>query len=642
MHCSTTFLGVPLTVTLETEPPLCDMGLTAPKVQADPDFRWSATETLLDPEAQLITWRLRRRDGAPFKLLSFGVSASVPARDLHRMFVPVLHDAIGKLDLISLPWTLRERTFTSWSFPLIAALNRADENRFCMGFMDHIHTAEASHRCYDEEAHIDLRRPFDEGPLETTQWEETLYLSRRGRHIFDEVRAFARAYDTVHQPVLCETPPAAWEPVWCSWYGIKNDVHADYILDILPTLREWGFGTVIVDAGWFRSDGFDGLLGHYFPDETKFPDLKRTVEAIQAQGLRVMLWCAPLFNLGGIADHPFVRRYRIEGDAQDPLFLCPRAREVRAYAARMVDHLMRTYGIDGLKIDFIDPRQSRASRICTAAHEHDIPDYGEAMYALLQDIHEAAKAVRPDALLEFRMNYTNLVTRSFATSHRAQDAPYDFDHIRRMCTRLKSYIINPAAGKAGNVAVHTDPAYWLPEESPENVARFMASLVTSGVPMLSMDLRALPAEHQRIVRSWLAFYRQHQDLLLFGTHRVLSADPHHSLLRLHRNSEALWGVFTKWFPGQLHVPGSGIQSIWILNGTAQQHLFTRLQGIEGAHLSARTCDRALEQKAKQKLPIENSSVLLDLEVETGGAVELRLESHQEEAENRKQVTGSRR
>ena len=63
----------------------------------------------------------------------------------------------------------------------------------------------------------------------------------------------------------------------------------------------------------------------------------------------------------------------------------------------------------------------------------------------------AAKTVRADALLEFRMNYTNLVTRSFATSHRAQDSPLDFDHIRRMCTRLKSYMINPEAGRQGNL-----------------------------------------------------------------------------------------------------------------------------------------------------------------------------------------------
>ena len=107
------------------------------------------------------------------------------------------------------------------------------------------------------------------------------------------------------------------------------------------------------------------------------------------------------------------------------------------------------------------------------------------------DAENAAKTVRADALLEFRMNYTNLVTRSFAISHQAQDSPLDFDHIRRMCTRLKSYMINPETGRQGNVAVHADPAYWQPGESPANVARFMSSLVTSGVPMLSTDLRTL-------------------------------------------------------------------------------------------------------------------------------------------------------
>ena len=259
---------------------------------------------------------------------------------------------------------------------------------------------------------------------------------------------------------------------------------------------------------------------------------------------------------------------------------------------------------------------------CTTGHEHDIADYGEAVHDLLQGIYQTATQVRADALLEYRMNYSTLATRPFATSHRAQDAPFDPDHIRRMCTRLKSYILNPEAGREGNVAVHTDPAYWLPEESPANVGRFMASLVTSAVPMLSMDLRALPTEHQRITRAWLAFYRQHRDLLLFGRQQLLSADPHHSLFSLHLGDEALWGAFTPTFPGVLAVPATNIRRMWILNGGAQERLYTRLEGVEGEGLQAQVYDRSLEKSAALKLPVKDRAVILDLAVEIGGVIEL--------------------
>ena len=627
MNYSTTFRGVPLTITLQTEPAIGELDLLAAPHQADPNFDLAIEISCPDPDTQLLTWRLNRKDGAPFKVVDFGVHAAVPGLNLHRMFVPVLHDAIGKLDLISLPWGLQERTLITWSFPLIAALSRTDENRFCMGFMDHLNTAEATHSCYDEDARVGLRRLFNEVPQETAQWEETLYLSVSPRHIFDQVRAFSRAYDAVNQPTLCPTPPAAWDPVWCSWYGIKNAVNADYVLGMAPLLKEWGFGSIIVDAGWFKEGEFDQETGHYHPDETKFPDLKGMVEAVQAQGLKILLWCSPVFHLDGFAEQPFVKEYRMESAqlTDREHFLCPRCGPVHQYVSRTIDHLMRTHGIDGLKIDFIDPYQHRYSAPCTAAHAHDFPTYGEGMHALLATIRDTARAVRPDALLEFRMNYANLVTRSFATSHRAQDAPFDFDHIRRMCTRLKSYIINPEAGRAGNVAVHTDPAYWLPEEGPENVARFMSSLVTSGVPMLSTDLHSAPAEHQRLVRAWLGFFKQHQDLLLFGTHRVLSADPHHSLFSLHQGQIALWGAFTNHFPGQLQVPAPGLRQLWILNGTQAPHLLTRLAGIEGAGLAIQTFDRGLEPQAATTLSVEGGSALLDIGVEVGGAIELRVE-----------------
>lgn len=194
-----------------------------------------------------------------------------------------------------------------------------------------------------------------------------------------------------------------------------------------------------------------------------------------------------------------------------------------------------------------------------------------------------------------------------------------------MCTRLKSYMINPEAGRQGNVAVHADPAYWQPGESPENVARFLSSLVTSGVPMLSTDLRTLEGEHRRIVKAWLRFFKQHQDLLLFGTHRVLSTDPHHSIFSLHRQDTALWGVFTALFPGELQVPAAGIRRLWILNGSEQERLFVRLSGVEATRLAVQLWDRGLVPKEATSLPVEDGRVVLDLEVEVGGALKLRVE-----------------
>ena len=217
MRYATRFNGIPLSVALAADPPLDDRPIDAttrlsgsaeltveasPKssTYADDRYEYSCIETPLGPKSLLLKWQLRRIDGSPFKVAAFKVEAAVPGLDLHRVFVPVLHEAIGKCDLISLPWGVAERTFTSWSFPFIAGLNRFDRNRFCMGFMDHVHAAEIRHSCYDEDANMSLQRLFDPAPRETSVWEETLYLSCEDRPIFDEVRAFSRAYDEMQSP----------------------------------------------------------------------------------------------------------------------------------------------------------------------------------------------------------------------------------------------------------------------------------------------------------------------------------------------------------------------------------------------------------------------------------------------------------
>ena len=282
MHYATRFNGIPLSVTLAADPALDNRQLDAPGTHADDSYEYSCTETPLGPKSLLLKLQLRRVDGSPFKVTAFKAEAAVPGLDLHRVFVPVLHEAIGKRDLISLPWGVEERTFTSWSFPFVAALSRFDQNRFCMGFMDHVHAADTRHSCYDEDANMSLQRLFDPAPRETSVWEETLYLSCEDRPVFDEVCAFSRAYDELHQVALPPVPPSVWEPVWCSWYGIKNDVDADYIRSMVPLLKEWGIGNIIVDAGWFKGDGFDPDTGHYIPDASKFPDLKGLVAEVQS------------------------------------------------------------------------------------------------------------------------------------------------------------------------------------------------------------------------------------------------------------------------------------------------------------------------------------------------------------------------
>ena len=64
----------------------------------------------------------------------------------------------------------------------------------------------------------------------------------------------------------------------------------------------------------------------------------------------------------------------------------------------------------------------------------------------------------------------------------------------------------------------------------------------------------------------------------------------------------------------------------MLNGSEQERLFVRLAGLEGTRLAVQILDRGLEQKETTSLLVEDGCAVLDLPLEAGGALELRLQN----------------
>ncbi len=615
------FSGLTLTVSIETDPPMEGFDPVSPGQGAGGLYEWRTEVTAPDADSRLLRWSLRRRDGAPFEVVNCTVSTGVPAVDLHRVFVPALYEAIGKRDLISLPWGVEERTFAAWSFPFIALLNRDDGNRFCIGFMDHVRAADIRQSCYDEDAAVELKRPS----LKTSEWRDGVYLSRAPRHLFDAVRAFARQYDRFHQVRIAGAPAASWDPVWCSWYGIKGDVDAAYILGMAPLLRDWGFGSIIVDDGWFVRDHFDEETGHYIADESKFPDMAGLARQVQEEGLRILLWCAPIFRLGEIVREPFVagHLFHPEGQERPEQFLCPRCPEVRAYAARMVGHLLRTYPVDGLKIDFIDPLRELASQPCQAAHAHDIDDFGEAVQTLLAEMHRSITAVRPDALIEFRMNYSTLGDAPLRHQpprpgrplrrrphpphvHPSEELhPRSRGRPRRQRRPAHRPGLLAAAGAGGERRpLHGRAGHQRRPHAVDGPARPAGGAQAGGARLARVVPRA---PRPAAVRTPPGARRRCPPL---------------AVLRAQGGGGRVGGIFTPDAPGVFELPSPQVRRLWILNGSSRGRLCCRLEGWRTERLEVGIRDRFLAERQGLRLPVDGGAADLDIEVEIGGALEL--------------------
>ena len=66
----------------------------------------------------------------------------------------------------------------------------------------------------------------------------------------------------------------------------------------------------------------------------------------------------------------------------------------------------------------------------------------------------------------------------------------------------------------------------------------------------------------------------------------------------------------------------GVQRMWILNGSAQDHLFSRLEGLPKGDVTVKRYGRALRLQESSNLPVMAGAVLLDMPLEVGGALEV--------------------
>ena len=262
-----------------------------------------------------------------------------------------------------------------------------------------------------------------------------------------------------------------------------------------------GFKTFILDDGWCYPDmkrvspatigTWYEKIGDWKVDEGKFPDFKGHVEEVQKLGMKYLLWVAPYL----IGDHSamYEKLKKIPGAVFGEYLegyykLAPENSEAKAIMLDLLEDLMRDYGLDGLKVDFLDQ-----------IHPDLEAPRAEACYQFTADLAGRIRRQKPDAMIEFRQSYAGPRMLSCGTQFRAGDAPFDFLlNLRRVAQ------IRLALGDG--IPVHADPAYWPADELPVNISRHFIAMM-AGVPMLSVELADLTDEAKAICRFWINFYK---------------------------------------------------------------------------------------------------------------------------------------
>jgi len=139
---------------------------------------------------------------------------------------------------------------------------------------------------------------------------------------------------------------------------------------------------------------------------------------------------------------------------------------------------------------------------------------------------------------------------------------------------LGSMLLRPFCG---NTAVHSDMVMWHYEDTVESAAmQLIHALFT--VPQISVRLDEIPASHVAMIRRYLAFWREHRDVLLDGD--IRPQQPQHAYPVVISETAAKVAA-AAYANGFVPLPAVGSRTLLLANGTLADRVVIELPAALG-------------------------------------------------------------
>ena len=511
-----------------------DMAETA-KTVASVETAFSGTATVACNEPGGWTFDLKTsvdggRDVVTVKITSpveamppkFGVLFRVPGAGVQNVWTSscdAKNDGRHLWPQLWWPWDSKCSSQLARDMPVAVGFNSSEKSPVALACTEAFDYLEFGLYADDRTCEIIGRCEFFRQPsVKRREYSASVMLDRRGLGFAQTLRECVEWVAVRNGFRRAHVPEAARDPLYSTWYAYLQDVNAAELEREAALAAAFGMKTMILDDGWqkLESRTFYSATGDWMPVPSRFPDMKAHVEAVHRAGLKYMLWLGvPLMGDEAKAYGMFKGKFLREGSGFGTLD--PRFPEVREYLVKTYERVVRDWGFDGVKLDFIDSfalGDKPDPALADGYAGRDVRSVPEAVDKLMKEILARLRKINPDVLVEFRQHYIGPAMLQYGNMLRAADCPADpCANRRRICDlRLTS----------GDLAVHSDMLVWSKDETPEGVALQILNVMFSTV-QYSMVLSQLKAEHAKVLRHWLAFSQAHRDALLKG-----SFIPHHA------------------------------------------------------------------------------------------------------------------
>ena len=205
-----------------------------------------------------------------------------------------------------------------------------------------------------------------------------------------KVPAFTRSVADWWRGVMCcgwqwqVSDGAAYGPDWGA--ACCQRLYEDMLAEFDRHGISWDILTI--DMFWGKRHGV------WREDPARWPDLRGFIDRQHARGRRVLLWICT--NTHGLPDEElYIVGERRLYDPLNPLWLA----RLRDACHHMFGDGQGCLNADGLKFDFTEAIPPAGVPVRCTRELHGL-DY---LHALFSAVHDAAKAVRPDVLLDFQV-----------------------------------------------------------------------------------------------------------------------------------------------------------------------------------------------------------------------------------------------
>ncbi len=437
-------------------------------------------------------------------------------------------------------WSMTKcRSRLASNMPIQQLVSFTGKNKLCVAVSDVDTPISINMGWVEENGNVVCRINFFTAPTNIkNSYKATVRLDTRNTEFYDSIYDTVAWWENECGYESAYVPESARQPMDSLWYSFHQNLEYDKILRECKNSRSLGMETVIIDDGWQTDDNSRGYAycGDWLVSRSKMRDMAQLVNEIHKIGMKVILWYSVPFV--GVYSQKYSEFKNCfldgAGNGDNSFALDPRYKKVREYLIGIYENAVRDWGLDGLKLDFIDSFMLHGKSL-EHDEKRDYQSLEDAIHALMGEIKQRLTAINPDILIEFRQSYVGPSIRKYGNMLRVGDCPGDI-----MANRSQAINLRFTSGKT---AVHSDMIMWNAQDCVENAALQFASVIFT-VPQISMMIEDLPADHIKMLEYYISFWKNNRDVLIDGKLTAENLENDYSQACSTLNGKSVVAVYT--------------------------------------------------------------------------------------------------